>query len=133
LNRDKTLQAQFAEANPGAKYKSENWMDAGKVLTNHCPEWAKDVPYQVKKLAVSEFHTALATNKKLVAKKKRTSFGMRYKSRRSPTQCFDVVASAISSKGIYPTKLGKLHYTEGFPNEVLFFLATNFLLVARAV
>ena len=119
LNRDKTLQAQFAEANPGAKYKSENWMNAGKVLTNNCPEWAEDVPYQVKKLAVSEFHTALTTNKKLVVKKKRTSFEMKFKSRRAPTQCFDVVASAISSKGIYPTKLGKLHYTEDFPEGVV--------------
>lgn len=115
LSRDKTLAEEFAKANPEGRYKSETWITAGKVLTNTCPEWAEEIPYQVKKLAVKECHTALSTNKKLVAKKKRTKFEMKFKSRRAPTQCFAVVASAISSKGIYPTKLGKLHYTEDFP------------------
>ena len=116
LNRDKTLSSEFAEANPGQKYKSEPWMNAGKVLTNNCPEWAEHVPYQIKKMAVNEFHQNLATNKKLVANKKRNKFEMRYKSRRNPSQCIDIPHSAISYNGIYPRKLGKLHFTEDFPN-----------------
>ena len=115
LERDKKRSAEFLEQNPDRKYKSEFWMDAAKDLLNTVPEWVKDVPFQIKKLAVNEFHQNLSTNKKKAKKKQIDKFEMKFKTRRSPSQCFDLVASAISPKGIYHTKLGKLHFCEDFP------------------
>lgn len=115
-HRDETLQKAFQppEGEPQAKFRSENWMGSAKELLQTAPEWAKSVPYQVKKLAVNEFHTALSTNKKRTRQTGKP-FEMKWKNKHEKKQCFDVVSSAISSRGIYHTMLGDLYFCEKLP------------------
>jgi putative transposase len=80
------------------------------------PEWAREIPYQIKKMAVKE-----ACDNYSAAKQKYRRTGevseLHYKSRKAPQQTCYIPKSAVKPEGIYHTISGKLHYAEALPEQ----------------
>ena len=74
-------------------------------------DYIKSVPYQIKKIAVKDYKSALSTNKKK-AKRLGKPFEMKFKSKKNPKQSCYIPKAAISSSGIYYTIAGKLKMKE---------------------
>lgn len=98
--------------------KPKHWMGAAKDIIAALPEFAKDVPYQVKKMAVSDAYKAFSNG---CAKAKRTgqAFKLSFRSRKQPQQSCFIPKSAVLAKGVYPTLSGKMKYAEDLPDNVL--------------
>jgi putative transposase len=94
-----------------------SWMDVKKMFTALLPEWTKDVPFQIKGMAVKEAHGAYwATLKANKGCGHPPSFSFR--SRKDPTQSGFIPKSALSNKGIYPTISGRgLKFHEALPDN----------------
>ena len=94
-----------------------NWKAIKTEILNNLPEWCKTVPYQIKSIAIKDACTAVRE-----AKKKYQKTGVinrvRFRSRKSPVQSCYIPKSAISTKGIYHTKLGKLTFAESLPQNI---------------
>ena len=99
--------------------KKPSWMDIKKMFTQTLPEWTKDVPFQIKGMAVKEAVEAYwATLKAHKGKTGRAFFNFR--SYKDPVQSCYIPKTAISDKGIYPKISGKdLKMLESLPEEVL--------------
>ena len=84
---------------------------------NDC-DYIKSVPYQIKKMAVKDYHKALSINK-MKTKKFGKPFEMKFRSKKNPKQSCYIPKSAIKSSGIYYTIAGKLKMKEKswFENE----------------
>lgn len=91
-----------------------NWKAIKSEILNNLPEWAKAVPYQIKSIAVRDACIAVRE-----AKVKLTKTGqvqqVKFKSRKNPIQSCYIPKSAVSAKGIYQTKLGKIKFAESTP------------------
>lgn len=74
-------------------------------------DYIKSVPYQIKKIAVKDYKSALSINKR-IAKRLGKPFEMKFKSKKNPKQSCYIPKSAISSSGIYYTIAGKLKMKE---------------------
>ena len=74
-------------------------------------DYVKEVPYQIKKIAVKDAYTSWSTNCKK-AKKNGTPFSLKFKSRKDKVQSCYIPKSAISPLGIYHTKSGRMKFTE---------------------
>lgn len=85
-------------------------MGAKKLILSELDSWAKEIPYQVKSMAVSDAYQAFFTNVK-----KKKPFTLSFRSRKSPKQSCYIPASAISNGAIYVRKLGKINMTEQLP------------------
>lgn len=81
-------------------------------------DYIKSVPYQVKKIAVKDYKSALSINK-IKAKRFGKPFEMKFRSKKDPKQSCYIPKTAISSSGIYHTIAGKLKMKERqwFENE----------------
>lgn len=81
-------------------------------------DYIKEVPYQIKKIAVNDYRKALSINK-IKAKRLGKPFEMKFKSKKNPKQSCYIPKAAISSSGIYYTIAGKLKMKERawFENE----------------
>lgn len=81
-------------------------------------DYIKSVPYQVKKIAVKDYKSALSINK-IKAKRLGKPFEMKFRSKKNPKQSCYIPKTAISSSGIYHTIAGKLNMKERqwFENE----------------
>ncbi len=94
-----------------------NWKAIKTGLLNDLPEWAKEVPYQIKSIAVKDACTAVGS-----AKKKYNSTGkiqqVRFRSRKNLIQSCYIPKTAIKDRGIYPTKLGALTYSQQLPDSL---------------
>jgi putative transposase len=91
--------------------KHSHWMSFAKDLLHNLPEFAKEIPYQIKKIAVKEAYDALSAG----IKKFRVtgqSFELHFKRRRNPTQSCFIPKSAVSKLGIYSTKSKALIFAE---------------------
>jgi len=101
------------------RIKRPSWMDIKKIFTQTLPEWTKDVPFQIKGIAVKEAVEAFwATLKAHKGKKGKISF--HFRSWKDPVQSCYVPKIAISDKGIYPKISGKeLKLLESLPDDVL--------------
>lgn len=81
------------------------------------PEWSKEVPYQIKSIAIKD--ACLAVRE---AKKKYKQTGqinkVKFRSRRDKIQSCYIPKSAVTDKGIYHTKLGSIRYTEKLPEKL---------------
>ena len=92
-------------------------MGAAKTILAELPEWAAEVPYQVKKMAVSDAYNAFSNGCKK-AKKTGKGFTLRFRSRKNPRQsCY--IPKASVKDGIYPRVSGKMRYSETLPHEVM--------------
>ncbi|MBD2552649.1 transposase [Limnothrix sp. FACHB-708] len=97
---------------PGTK---ANWMAVAPIILGALPEWAKSVPYQIKKIAVKDACTAVRE-----AKKGFKTDGQirkcRFRSRKDRQQTIYIPKSAISENGVYHTILGKATLKESIPD-----------------
>jgi putative transposase len=99
--------------------KRPSWMDIKKIYTQTLPEWTKDVPFQIKGIAVKEAVEAYwATLKAHKGKKGKIFF--KFRSWKDPIQSCYIPKTVISENGIYPKISGKdLKFLESFPEDVL--------------
>ncbi len=94
----------------------ENWKAIKGGILEALPEWCKEVPYQIKSIAVKDACKAVSN-----AKKKFKDGGgiskMRFKSRKNPIQSCYIPKSAVTHKGIYHTILGEVIFKESLPES----------------
>jgi putative transposase len=95
------------------------WTDiATNTILPALPDWARNTPFQIKKMAVKEACDAY-TNAKLKYKSTGEFSQPRYKSRKSPRQTCYIPKQAVKSQGIYYTLSGVMHYGEALPDDFL--------------
>jgi len=83
-----------------------NWMEIKKYATRFLPEWTKDVPFQIKGIAVKEACQAFWNAK---GKPK-------FRSRKNPEQSCFIPKTALKKNGVYPRVSGKgLKFHESLP------------------
>ncbi|MFN4280995.1 MAG: RNA-guided endonuclease TnpB family protein, partial [Thermosynechococcus sp.] len=92
------------------------WMTVARIIIDNLPEWAKSVPYQIKKIAVKDAYIAFREAKK---KFKQTGkiHECRFRSRKDKQQTVFIPKTAISESGIYHTILGKAQFKERLPKS----------------
>ncbi|WP_124974951.1 RNA-guided endonuclease InsQ/TnpB family protein [Aphanothece sacrum] len=105
--------------NKTVKYLQEpetkaNWKAIKTGIINDLPEWAKEVPYQIKSIAIKDACTAVKNAKQKYIKTKEIQ-RVKFRSRKDKQQSCYIPKSAISDKGIYHTILGAIRYTEILP------------------
>jgi len=85
------------------------WMEIKKYATRFLPEWTKDVPFQVKGIAIKEAHDAFWKAKGRP----------KFRTKKNPEQSCYIPKSAISKKGVYPTISGKgIKFNEPLPDDI---------------
>jgi putative transposase len=98
---------------PGTK---ANWMAVAPIILGALPEWAKTVPYQIKKIAVKDACTAVREAKRGFIKDGQVR-KCRFRSRKDRQQTVFIPKSAISERGVYHTILGEVHLSEPLPQD----------------
>jgi putative transposase len=98
----------------GIEGKRDNWMAISNLILSGLPDFCREVPYQIKKIAVKDACGAFTSNK-VKASKTGKPFKMRFKSRKNPRQSCYIPKSAVKADGIYHTKSGKLFFSEHLP------------------
>lgn len=89
-----------------------NWMEVAKNVLNELNyDYVKQVPYQIKKIAVKDCYKTFMNGCKK-AKAERKPFTMSYRSRKTPKQSCYIPKSALSHNGIYHTIADKLKISE---------------------
>ena len=87
-------------------------MEVAKQLTHSLTEdYVKEVPYQIKKIAVKDCYQSYLTNCRKT-KKTKQPFSLKYRTRKSPEQSCYIPKSALKEAGIYYKISGKLKYSE---------------------
>jgi putative transposase len=98
---------------PGTKAQ---WMAVAAIIMSALPDWAKPVPYQIKKMAVKD--ACLAVN---AAKQKYKQTGQiqkcRFRTRRDCPQTVFIPKTAIKETGVYHTILGQATLKEALPKD----------------
>ncbi len=94
-----------------------NWKAIKIGIINGLPEWAKEVPYQIKSIAIRDACTAVREAKKKYKKTQKIQ-RVRFRSRKDLIQSCFIPKTAIKEKGIYHTKLGSLAYYQKLPNNL---------------
>jgi putative transposase len=91
-----------------------NWKVIKTGILNSLPDFCKDVPYQIKSMAIKDACKSVSN-----AKKKLIDGGgiskCRFRSRKDPVQSSYIPKSAVSQKGIYHTILGEAIFSEVLP------------------
>jgi len=90
------------------------WMSKAKGILSELPVFAKEVPFQVKKIAVRDAYQAISTG---IKKFKITGkpFDLSFKSRKNPVQSCFIPKSAVTTLGVYHSKSGHLKMSEELP------------------
>ncbi|MCI0714429.1 MAG: transposase, partial [Chloroflexi bacterium] len=91
---------------------------ATDIILPALPEWAKEIPYQIKKMAVKEACAAY-TRAKVKYRKTGERSSLSFKSRKSPFQTCYIPKSAVSEHGLYYTLCGTLRMAETLPPDLL--------------
>lgn len=91
-------------------------MRAAKQILPTLPDWAKEIPYQVKKIAVEDAYKAFSNGCKK-AKSIGAPFKLSFRSAKDPRQSCFIPSSALKSSGIYPRIAGELKMSETLPEE----------------
>lgn len=93
-----------------------NWKAIKTGILNSLPDFCKDVPYQIKSIAIKDACKSVSN-----AKKKFIDGGgiskCRFRSRKDPVQSSYIPKSAVSKKGIYHTILGEAVFKEALPTN----------------
>lgn len=91
-----------------------SWKSIKTGILQSLPDWCKEVPYQIKSIAIKDACKAVSN-----AKKKLKDGGgrsrVRFRSRKTPVQSCYIPKSAVSKKGIYYTILGEVSFREALP------------------
>jgi putative transposase len=96
---------------PGTKAQ---WMAIAPTILEALPDWAKTVPYQIKKIAVKD--ACLAVKKaKADFRKDGQIRKCKFRSLRDPKQSVFIPKSAIKGTGVYHTILGPAKLKEALP------------------
>jgi putative transposase len=85
-----------------------------KETLPNMPNWVKEVPYQIKAIAIKDACAAVQQCKKLYQETK-AFHAAKYRSRHDIKQTIFIPKSAMSENGVYHTLLGKLKSYESFP------------------
>jgi len=95
---------------PLKKYELAN------LVLEKTPDWAKDIPYQIKRVAVFDYYNAKAN---AVGKFKKTNEfqEIHFRSKKNPKQSCYIPKPAVKELGVYHTKLGKLKAAEKIETE----------------
>jgi putative transposase len=89
-------------------------MAVAPVILGAMPEWAKPVPYQIKKIAIKDACIAVREAKRGFAKDGQFR-QCRFRSRKDRQPTIFVPKSAISERGVYHTLLGEMRFDEPLP------------------
>jgi putative transposase len=92
------------------------WMAISREILPGLPEFCKDSPYQVKKIAIRDACRSYSNEKKK-AKKTGRRFSQKFKSRKDPRQSCYIPKSSVTDFGVYPRIAGKLRYSEQLPDN----------------
>lgn len=92
------------------------WMAVAPIILGELPDWAKSVPYQIKKIAVKDACLAVKAAKKGFGKDGKIR-KCRFRSRKDKQQTIYVPKSAIKDCGVYHTILGKCTLNESLPQS----------------
>ena len=91
-----------------------SWLSIKTDILNSLPAWCKEVPYQIKSMAIKDACLAVSN-----AKKKFKGSGqfnqVKFKSRKDPRQSFYLPKSAVSEDGFYKTIFGEMVFKEPIP------------------
>lgn len=94
--------------------RESHWMAASKEILSELPDWAGEIPYQVKKMAIKECFDAFSNGFRKM-KKTKEKFSLSFRSRKNPKQSCFIPSTAIKEAGIYVKMSGKLKYAEELP------------------
>jgi putative transposase len=94
-----------------------NWKSIKTGIIKSLPEWSKEIPYQIKSIAIKDACIAVKNAKKKYKKTGQIQ-KVKFRSRRDKIQSCYIPKSAVSSQGIYHTILGSIHFTESLPEEI---------------
>ncbi|NEO76210.1 MAG: transposase [Moorea sp. SIO4G3] len=94
-----------------------NWKAIKTDILNSLPEWCKEVPYQIKSIAIKDACTSVREAKKKYKKSYKIQ-RVKFRSRKKPIQSCYIPKSAVSEAGIYYTKLGELGFAENLPKNI---------------
>ena len=93
-------------------FEIRNWMKLYDCVSSELDkDYVKEVPYQIKKVAIKDAYTSWRTNCKK-AKKTGKPFSMKFNSRKNPVQSCHIPKSAVSELGIYHTKSGRMKFAQ---------------------
>ena len=94
-----------------------NWKAIKTKIIHELPDWAKEIPYQIKSIAIKDACLAIREAKKKY-KKTGEIQKVKFRSRRDKIQSCYIPKSAVTDRGIYHTILGSIHYTEKLPEKL---------------
>lgn len=98
---------------PGTKAQ---WMTIAPTILGALPDWAKSVPYQIKKIAVKDACLAVKAAKKGFGKDGKAR-KCRFRSRKDRQQTIFIPKTAIKNSGVYHTVLGQCALKESLPSN----------------
>ena len=94
------------------EFEIRNWMKLYDCVSSELNmDYIKEVPYQIKKIAVKDAYTSWSVNCKKT-KKTGKPFTLKFKSRKDPVQSCFITKSSVSELGIYPTKSGRMKFAQ---------------------
>lgn len=91
-------------------------MAIAPTIMGDLPEWAKPVPYQIKKIAIKDACIAVKAAKKGFGKDSKIR-KCKFRSRKDTQQTIYIPKSAIKETGIYHTILGQSKLKEALPKD----------------
>ena len=97
---------------PGTK---ANWMEIKLWLLKELPEWAQEIPYQIKAIAIRDACLAVKAAK-LKSIKTGQPQQVKFRSRKDPDQVVYVPSSAVKNGSVYRTLTGDLYASEPIEN-----------------
>jgi putative transposase len=81
------------------------------------PEWARDIPYQIKRGAIFDYWKAKSNAIKKYKKTNEVQV-IRFRSKKNPNQSCYIPKSAVKKSGVYPKKLQSLKSSETMETEI---------------
>jgi len=95
----------------------QHWTMIAMFILFDLPDWCKQVPYQIKKIAVKDACISF-TNNKYKVKRSGGKFKLKFKSAKNQHQSCFIPKSAVSDKGVYYTLSGNLRFSEQLPKDI---------------
>jgi len=92
------------------------WNEVANLIIADLPDFCREIPYQIKKIAVRDACRALTAGKQKAVRTGKP-FSLRFKSRKNPRQSCFIPKSAVKAEGIYYTISGRLKYSESLPGD----------------
>jgi len=93
-----------------------SWLGIKTGILHDLPDWSKEIPYQIKSIAIQDACKAVS-KAKLDFKKTKKVNEVKYRSRKETRQSCYIPKSAITDLGIYHSLTGRLKWTEELPEE----------------